>query len=59
MTKLLFITTHPLEESTSYSLAVGRAFIESYKKANPEDEIVNIDLYKEYIPHIDAQVFSG
>ncbi|ASR47430.1 FMN-dependent NADH-azoreductase [Paenibacillus kribbensis] len=59
MTKVLFITAHPLEESTSYSLAVGKAFIESYKEANPEDDIVNIDLYKEYVPHIDAHVFSG
>lgn len=59
MTKVLFISAHPLEETASYSLAVGKAFIESYKEANPEDEVVHIDLYKEHIPHIDAHVFSG
>lgn len=59
MTKVLSITAHPLDESVSYSLTVGKAFINSYKDANPEDEIVNIDLYKEYIPQIDAHVFSG
>uniref|UniRef100_UPI001C1E870F FMN-dependent NADH-azoreductase n=1 Tax=Priestia filamentosa TaxID=1402861 RepID=UPI001C1E870F len=26
---------------------------------NPSDEIVHIDLYKENIPHIDADIFSG
>jgi FMN-dependent NADH-azoreductase len=34
-------------------------FIETYKEVNPNDEIVHIDLYKENIPHIDTDVFSG
>jgi FMN-dependent NADH-azoreductase len=59
MAKVLYITAHPHDESVSYSMAVGKAFIDSYKEANPNDEIVRIDLYKENIPHIDADVFSG
>jgi FMN-dependent NADH-azoreductase len=59
MSKVLYITAHPHDESVSYSMAVGKAFIDSYKEANPNDEIVHIDLYKENIPHIDADVFSG
>jgi FMN-dependent NADH-azoreductase len=59
MSKVLYITAHPHDESVSYSMAVGKAFIDSYKEANPNDEIVRIDLYKENIPHIDADVFSG
>ncbi|AIE59755.1 azoreductase [Bacillus methanolicus MGA3] len=40
-------------------MAVGKAFIDTYKEANPNDEIVNVDLYKENIPQIDVDVFSG
>lgn len=59
MTKLLYITAHPHDEKVSFSMAAGKAFIDSYKEANPNDEIVHIDLYKENIPHIDVDVFSG
>ncbi|KOP82768.1 FMN-dependent NADH-azoreductase [Cytobacillus solani] len=59
MARVLYITAHPHNETQSYSMAVGKAFIDTYKEANPNDEIVTIDLYKEQIPHIDADVFSG
>jgi len=59
MSKVLYITAHPHNETQSYSMAVGKAFIDAYKEVNPTDEIVTIDLYKEHIPHIDADVFSG
>ncbi len=59
MAKVLYITAHPHDEKTSYSMATGKAFIDSYKESNPNDEVVHIDLYKENIPHIDADVFSG
>jgi FMN-dependent NADH-azoreductase len=59
MAQVLYITAHPHDDTQSYSMAVGKAFIESYKEANPNDEVVTIDLYKENIPHIDVDVFSG
>lgn len=59
MTKLLYITAHPHDDTQSYSMAVGKAFIDSYKERNPEHEVLHLDLYKEDIPHIDADVFSG
>ncbi|MED3553731.1 FMN-dependent NADH-azoreductase [Cytobacillus praedii] len=59
MAKVLYITAHPHNETQSYSMAVGKSFIKEYKVVNPNDEIVTIDLYKEHIPHIDADVFSG
>lgn len=59
MAKVLYITAHPHNETQSYSMAVGKEFIETYKEVNPSDEVVHIDLYKENIPHIDADVFSG
>jgi FMN-dependent NADH-azoreductase len=59
MVHILYITAHPHNETQSYSMAVGKAFIESYKQINPNDEVTHLDLYKENIPHIDADVFSG
>jgi FMN-dependent NADH-azoreductase len=59
MTTVLYITAHPNDASTSYSMAVGKEFIEAYKQNHPNDQVVHIDLYKENIPHIDADVFSG
>jgi FMN-dependent NADH-azoreductase len=59
MAKVLYITAHPHDETQSYSMAVGKAFIDEYKQVNQNDEIIHLDLYKENIPHIDADVFSG
>lgn len=59
MTKVLYITAHPHDDTKSYSMAVGKAFIDTYKEDNPNDEIVQVDLYKENIPQIDVDVFSG
>jgi FMN-dependent NADH-azoreductase len=59
MARILYITAHPHNETQSYSMAVGKAFIDSYKQINSNDEVVHLDLYKENIPHIDADVFSG
>ncbi|WP_040204702.1 FMN-dependent NADH-azoreductase [Neobacillus jeddahensis] len=59
MAEVLYITAHPHNETQSYSMAVAKAFIDQYKQVNPNDEIVHLDLYKENIPHIDADVFSG
>lgn len=55
----MYITAHPLDDTQSYSLAAGKAFIETYKEANPDHEVIHLDLYKEYIPQIDADVLNG
>jgi len=59
MAKVLYITAHPLNEEQSVSLAAGKAFIEIYKEVNQNDEIVHLDLFKENIPQIDADVLGG
>ncbi|GAE34767.1 FMN-dependent NADH-azoreductase [Halalkalibacter akibai] len=59
MAKVLYITAHPHDDTQSYSMAVGKAFIDTYQNEHPDHEIVNVDLYKEDIPHIDVDVFSG
>jgi FMN-dependent NADH-azoreductase len=59
LTKVLYITAHPHDETKSYSMAVGKAFIDTYKEVHPSHDITHIDLYKEYIPQIDTDVFNG
>ncbi|BCG59316.1 FMN-dependent NADH-azoreductase [Paenibacillus sp. URB8-2] len=59
MSTVLYITAHPHDHQTSYSMAVGNEFIEAYREANPGDEVIRLDLFKLDIPHIDADVFSG
>ncbi|MDP4142925.1 MAG: FMN-dependent NADH-azoreductase [Bacillota bacterium] len=59
MSKILYITANPKSQEESYSLSVGEAFIDAYKKANPNDEIVTVDLYKTEIPLIDEVIFSA
>ena len=59
MTKTLYITAHPHDERASYSMAAGKAFIESYKEAHPDDEVIHLDLYRENIPQIDADVLAA
>ncbi|MBM7693899.1 FMN-dependent NADH-azoreductase [Peribacillus deserti] len=59
MATLLYITAHPHDERQSFSMAAGKAFIESYRESNSDDEVIHLDLYTENIPHIDTDVFSG
>jgi FMN-dependent NADH-azoreductase len=59
MAKVLYITAHPHDDTKSYSMAVGKAFIDTYKEVNPNDEVTHLDLYKENIPQLDVDVFSG
>jgi FMN-dependent NADH-azoreductase len=56
---VLYITAHPHDHQTSYSMAVGKAFIDTYREANTNDEVIPLDLYSIPVPHIDADVFSG
>lgn len=44
MSKLLVIKAHP-HTSKSLSLTVGKKFIDTYKEAQPGDEVIIRDLY--------------
>jgi FMN-dependent NADH-azoreductase len=59
MATVLYITAHPLDETKSFSMAAGKAFIEEYRENHPNDEVIYLDLYKQHIPQIDADVLRG
>lgn len=53
--KILYITAHPLSDEMSTSRRLSRNFIEEYKKNNPNDEIKELDLYKEGIDFLQKE----
>jgi len=57
MATVLYITAHPMKEDT-YSLSVGKQFIETYRALNPGDEVIHLDLYRMDLPRIDADILS-
>lgn len=59
MANILYISAHPLDESASNSVAVGRVFLQEYRKANPQDKVTELDLFESWIPFLDKDVFSG
>jgi len=56
MATLLYITAHPFGPDVSCSMAAGEAFLEAYRDAKPNDEIIRLDLYA---MELDADVFAG
>ena len=58
MAKVLYILSNPKTIDKSVSLKLGNEFINEYQKENPNDEIVEIDLYKTEIPELDGEVLN-
>ena len=49
MSKVLYIKANIKQEGESRTFKVSDSFVEEYKKNNPNDEVVVLDLYKENI----------
>ncbi len=45
MSKVLYIKANAKAEGESRTIQISDSFIETYKKQNPDDEIVDLDLY--------------
>ncbi|MFC1833303.1 FMN-dependent NADH-azoreductase [Thermodesulfobacteriota bacterium] len=58
MARLLYIKASPRGER-SYSTAVADAFVEAYKSAHPEDEVITLDLFKLDLPAFDGHVIDS
>lgn len=53
MAKLLYIESSP-RKARSKSIAVTNAFLEEYKAAHPDDEVVTVDLWSKDLPEFDG-----
>ena len=58
MTKLLYIESSPRKKRSS-SIAIAKVFLEHYRKAHPQDEIVTIDLWNKELPPFDGDVIDA
>jgi FMN-dependent NADH-azoreductase len=58
MAKLLYIKASPRGDR-SYSIAVADKFVESYKAAHPNDEIVTLDLFQTSLPEFDGHILES
>ena len=47
MSKVSYIKANAKEEGESRTFKISDSFIEEYKRLNPDDEIITLDLYKE------------
>lgn len=55
MSKILYIKANVKPEGESRTFKVSDYFIEEYKKKNPNDEIITLDLYKENIDFLKGE----
>ncbi|AZZ60105.1 FMN-dependent NADH-azoreductase [Oenococcus sp. UCMA 16435] len=58
MSKVLVIQAHPKSIDPSKSLKIGKAFIESYKKSHPKDQITIRNVYTDRVPLINDENFD-
>jgi FMN-dependent NADH-azoreductase len=63
MSKVLYIKANPKSDSESNTFKLSNVFLDEYKKSNPNDEIITLDLYKENIQPLNQErlheMFSG
>ncbi|GAB6181324.1 FMN-dependent NADH-azoreductase [Desulfotomaculum defluvii] len=63
MSTVLYIKANPKSNEDSFTFKMSEAFIKTYQEKNPGDQIVTLDLYKEGIKFLDAemlgQMYSG
>ena len=59
MSNVLFVKGHPSNADTSVSVHLAERFLETYKASNPNDTVTVLDLYKDNIPLLDADVLNA
>ncbi len=59
MAKLLYVTCNLKPVEHSRSLSVGKEFLDEYVRRNPGDEVHFLELYRDNIQRIDADVLGG
>lgn len=58
MRRVLYIKASPRTDR-SHSIAVADAFLETYRQANPNDEVVTLDLFEAKLPAFDLEAASA
>ena len=56
---LLYISCNSKPEKVSSSKTVARLFIQKFIKKNPDFDVEEVDLFKDYIPRLEYEYFAG
>ncbi|MEC2072858.1 FMN-dependent NADH-azoreductase [Alkalihalophilus marmarensis] len=59
MATVLFVKGNPRTKEEAVSVKMYEEFLATYKEANPTDEVIELDLYKENLPYLDATMLNG
>lgn len=58
MAKLLYVEASPRKQRSA-SIEVAKAFLDAYRKANPNDSVQTIDVWRLDIPEFDGAAFEA
>ncbi|MCU6792285.1 FMN-dependent NADH-azoreductase [Paenibacillus sp. WQ 127069] len=59
MAQILYITANPNSFEYSVGHRIGQGFLKSYRETHKDDEIIEIDLYKEDFQTVDEDVLNA
>ncbi|PAV34549.1 FMN-dependent NADH-azoreductase, partial [Bacillus licheniformis] len=59
MSKVLFVKANDRTAEEAVSVKLYKAFLNSYKENHPNDEIVELDLYRENPPYLGRNAING
>lgn len=59
MSNVLFIKANDRAIEQAVSVKLYQAFLESYKNSHPEDTVIELDLFREELPYMNADMING
>ncbi|MUT67611.1 FMN-dependent NADH-azoreductase [Paenibacillus sp. NEAU-GSW1] len=59
MSTVLFIKANDRDIEQAVSVKLYHAFLDSYKQSHPEDEVIELDLFKQELPYMNADMING
>ncbi|GGD93936.1 FMN-dependent NADH-azoreductase [Paenibacillus nasutitermitis] len=59
MSTVLLIKANNRSAEQAVSVQLYDSFLESYKEAHPDDTILELDLFKQHLPYLDANLADG
>ncbi|MCA0754770.1 FMN-dependent NADH-azoreductase [Paenibacillus sp. N4] len=59
MSTVLFVKANDRAIEQAVSVQLYQAFLDSYKKSHPEDTVIELDLFEEELPYMNADMING
>ncbi|MFF2091761.1 FMN-dependent NADH-azoreductase [Paenibacillus sp. NPDC058174] len=59
MSTVLFVKANDRDIEQAVSVKLYHAFLDSYKKSHPEDTVIELDLFQQELPYMNADMING